>query len=84
MHNGIPGWASGDLFREHSNKKGVYQMYGRIDEQIVLSNGEKTNPVPLGTYTLNSIFICIIYCTRTNTSPRSEYCDGSLFWPRKV
>jgi long-subunit acyl-CoA synthetase (AMP-forming) len=42
------GYATGDLLQEHPSIKGYYKLYGRVDEQIVLSTGEKTNPVPLG------------------------------------
>ena len=34
--------------QEHPVHKGLYKIYGRADEQIMLSTGEKTNPVPLG------------------------------------
>jgi hypothetical protein len=46
--NGKPGYTTGDLLQEHPTAKGFYRIYGRADEQIMLSTGEKTNPVPLG------------------------------------
>ena len=46
--DGKPGYATGDLLQEHPTQKGLYKIYGRVDEQIILSTGEKTNPVPLG------------------------------------
>ncbi|VDB87373.1 unnamed protein product [Peniophora sp. CBMAI 1063] len=45
--NGKPGFATGDLVQEHPLYKGIYKIFGRADEQIMLSTGEKTNPVPL-------------------------------------
>ncbi|KAI0031502.1 acetyl-CoA synthetase-like protein [Vararia minispora EC-137] len=45
--DGKPGFATGDLIQPHPTMKGFYKVYGRIDEQIMLSTGEKTNPVPL-------------------------------------
>ncbi|KZV68636.1 acetyl-CoA synthetase-like protein [Peniophora sp. CONT] len=44
---GKPGYTTGDLVQEHPTHKGFYKIYGRADEQIMLSTGEKTNPVPL-------------------------------------
>ena len=35
-----------DLFQPHATKPNLWQFYGRIDDIIVLSNGEKFNPVP--------------------------------------
>ncbi|MCJ1280743.1 hypothetical protein MMC26_000060 [Xylographa opegraphella] len=35
-----------DLFQPHRTKANLWQFYGRIDDVIVLSNGEKFNPVP--------------------------------------
>ena len=35
-----------DLFQPHATKTHLWQFYGRIDDIIVLSNGEKFNPVP--------------------------------------
>ena len=46
--NGRPGYATGDLVQEHPVHKGLFKIHGRADEQIMHSNGEKTNPVPLG------------------------------------
>jgi hypothetical protein len=46
--NGKPGFATGDLLQPHPTVDGWYRIYGRADEQIMLSTGEKTNPVPLG------------------------------------
>ncbi|CAG8935291.1 unnamed protein product [Penicillium salamii] len=35
---------TGDLFRKHTSKPGLWQYQGRGDDIIVLSNGEKFNP----------------------------------------
>ncbi|RPD58184.1 acetyl-CoA synthetase-like protein [Lentinus tigrinus ALCF2SS1-7] len=40
-------YATSDLVIPHSTKSGLWKIVGRADEQIILSNGEKTNPVPL-------------------------------------
>ncbi|KAK0744490.1 hypothetical protein B0T21DRAFT_429030 [Apiosordaria backusii] len=38
-------WWTHDLFEEHPTKKGLWKFAGRLDDIIVLSNGEKVNPV---------------------------------------
>ena len=39
-------WHTNDLFRAHPIKPNLWQFHGRTDDIIVLSNGEKFNPVP--------------------------------------
>lgn len=50
-HNypGVREWRTKDLFRPHPDKEGLWQFYGRRDDILVLSNGEKFNPVPTET-----------------------------------
>ena len=47
-HNlpGVSEWRTKDLFRQHPSKPSLWQYYGRRDDIIVFSNGEKYNPVP--------------------------------------
>ncbi|KAM5543040.1 hypothetical protein V8D89_003424 [Ganoderma adspersum] len=40
-------YSMNDLAMPHLARPGLWKIVGRADEQIVLSNGEKTNPVPL-------------------------------------
>jgi thioester reductase-like protein len=48
-HNlpGIPEYRTKDLFKQHPEKPGLWRYSGRRDDIIVLSNGEKFNPVPM-------------------------------------
>ncbi|KAJ4394813.1 hypothetical protein N0V93_004033 [Gnomoniopsis smithogilvyi] len=39
-------WHTKDLFKPHPTKPGLWTFHGRIDDIVVLSNGEKFNPVP--------------------------------------
>ncbi|KAL8774316.1 MAG: hypothetical protein Q9209_001067 [Squamulea sp. 1 TL-2023] len=39
-------WRTKDLFRPHASKPNLWRFHGRTDDIIVLSNGEKFNPVP--------------------------------------
>ncbi|KAH7340351.1 hypothetical protein B0J17DRAFT_315649 [Rhizoctonia solani] len=41
------GYATKDLVIPHPTKSGLWKIVGRLDDQIVLLNGEKTNPVPI-------------------------------------
>lgn len=34
----------------HPTRKGLWKVVGRVDDQIMHSTGEKTNPGPLGEY----------------------------------
>ncbi|KAF4612669.1 hypothetical protein D9613_011881 [Agrocybe pediades] len=45
--NGVDAYATSDLFTEHPQKPGYWRIYGRKDDQIMHSTGEKTNPGPL-------------------------------------
>lgn len=42
---GISEWRTKDLFERHPSKKGLWLYKGRKDDVLVLSNGEKFNPV---------------------------------------
>lgn len=49
FHN-LPGenpFYTKDLFTQHPTKPNLYKYYGRRDDILVLSNGEKVNPIPL-------------------------------------
>ncbi len=46
--NGQPAYDTNDIVVEHPTKKGWWRIYGRADDQIMHSTGEKTNPGPLG------------------------------------
>lgn len=44
---GLKEWRTKDLFKPHSSKPNLWRFHGRKDDIIVLSNGEKLNPVPM-------------------------------------
>ncbi len=50
--DGQDAYSMNDLAVPHPTRPGLWRIVGRADEQIVLSNGEKTNPVPLGQFFL--------------------------------
>jgi thioester reductase-like protein len=43
---GIKEYESRDLFKKHPSQRGLWKFHGRKDDIIVLSNGEKFNPIP--------------------------------------
>ncbi|KAF7798293.1 hypothetical protein EIP86_009512 [Pleurotus ostreatoroseus] len=50
--DGKDAFSTNDLFIPHESKPGLWKIYGRSDDQIMLSTGEKTNPGPLETMLL--------------------------------
>ena len=40
-------WRTKDLFKPHPKKPNLWRFHGRLDDIVVLSNGEKFNPVPI-------------------------------------
>lgn len=44
---GIDAYATSDLLVPHPTKPGYWKVFGRTDDQIMHSTGEKTNPGPL-------------------------------------
>nr|WGM49229.1 carboxylic acid reductase [Boreostereum vibrans] len=45
--DGRPMYRTSDLLQRHPTEPTLYRVYGRADDQIMLSTGEKTNPGPL-------------------------------------
>ncbi|KAI0062574.1 acetyl-CoA synthetase-like protein [Artomyces pyxidatus] len=45
--DGRDAYATSDLLLPHPTRQGLWKIYGRKDDQIMLSTGEKTNPGPL-------------------------------------
>ncbi|CAE6439222.1 unnamed protein product, partial [Rhizoctonia solani] len=46
--DGKPAYKTKDLVVRHPLKPELWKIFGRLDDQIVLMNGEKTNPGPMG------------------------------------
>nr|UXY92114.1 ATP/NADPH-dependent carboxylic acid reductase [Trametes cinnabarina] len=45
--DGRPAYSTSDLLQRHPTKHNLFRVYGRADDQLMLSTGEKTNPAPL-------------------------------------
>ncbi|QRW17427.1 AMP binding enzyme [Rhizoctonia solani] len=46
--DGRPAYKTKDLVIRHPHKPDLWKVVGRLDDQIILLNGEKTNPGPIG------------------------------------
>ncbi|KAK0190058.1 hypothetical protein F5146DRAFT_1139593 [Armillaria mellea] len=45
--NGVRAYDTTDLFIRHPTNPKMFKCYGRHDDQIIHSTGEKTNPIPI-------------------------------------
>ncbi|KAJ7261532.1 hypothetical protein C8J57DRAFT_1471415 [Mycena rebaudengoi] len=45
--DGVPAYDTNDIVQRHPEVPTLYRVYGRVDDQIMHSNGEKTNPGPI-------------------------------------
>ncbi|KAJ7853342.1 hypothetical protein B0H14DRAFT_2758642 [Mycena olivaceomarginata] len=45
--DGVPALNTKDLILRHPTNPNLWKIFGRQDDQIIHSNGEKTNPVPI-------------------------------------
>lgn len=43
----VEEWRTRDLFKPHPSNPNLWRFHGRTDDILVLSNGEKFNPVPM-------------------------------------
>ena len=50
IFDGKPAYFTSDLLQQHPTKPHLFRVYGRADDQLMLSTGEKTNPAPLGPF----------------------------------
>ncbi|KAI0651021.1 acetyl-CoA synthetase-like protein [Trametes meyenii] len=76
--NGRPACTTSDLFEEHPKNSDLFRVYGRADDQIMLSTGEKTNPVPMEAILLQdpNISSAIIF-------GRGRFQNGIIIQPQK-
>ncbi|KAG8684167.1 hypothetical protein FRC08_013838, partial [Ceratobasidium sp. 394] len=56
-YQGQPAYRSKDLVKRHPNKPNLWRFVGRLDDQIILLNGEKTNPGAMEVEILNSSLV---------------------------
>ncbi|KAG8707500.1 hypothetical protein FRC08_000466 [Ceratobasidium sp. 394] len=56
-YQGQPAYRSKDLVKRHPNKPNLWRFVGRLDDQIILLNEEKTNPGAMEVEILNSSLV---------------------------
>ncbi|TCD63425.1 putative NRPS-like protein biosynthetic cluster [Steccherinum ochraceum] len=76
-HNGHDAYATSDLFIRHHKRPGFWKLFGRKDDQIMLSTGEKTNPGPL-----ESILNTDLRIRDSIMFGRGRFQNGVLIEPR--
>ncbi|KAG8908187.1 hypothetical protein FRB99_008730 [Tulasnella sp. 403] len=54
---GKPAYSTNDLLVRHPTNPNLWRIYGRADDQIMLSSGEKTNPGPIESILCKDPFI---------------------------
>ncbi|THH13763.1 hypothetical protein EW146_g6494 [Bondarzewia mesenterica] len=53
--DGKPAFATRDLFKRHPSDPTLWKVWGRADEQIMLSSGEKASHLPLSTHYISDM-----------------------------
>ncbi|KAK0451172.1 NRPS-like enzyme [Desarmillaria tabescens] len=74
--DGVKAFDTKDLVQLHPSNRNLFKVYGRADEQIMHSTGEKTNPVPIeaGLVTDKRIAAAMMF-------GRSKFQPGVLILP---
>ncbi|GAW08556.1 Linear gramicidin synthase subunit D [Lentinula edodes] len=57
MVDGVPGYATSDVFAPHPTKADLWKIVGRADDVIIHSSGEKTVPHPFEFAVMRSPFV---------------------------
>ncbi|RPD67101.1 acetyl-CoA synthetase-like protein [Lentinus tigrinus ALCF2SS1-7] len=75
--DGVDAYATSDLLEPHPTRPGLWKYHGRMDDQIILSNGEKTNPGPLETIINNDPHVqaCLMF-------GQGKFQNGVLIEPK--
>ncbi|RPD77318.1 acetyl-CoA synthetase-like protein [Lentinus tigrinus ALCF2SS1-7] len=75
---GRPAYATSDLLQQHPTKKNLFRVFGRSDDQLILSTGEKTNPAPLEAILLQDphVSACLMF-------GRGRFQNGVLIQPKE-
>ncbi|TFY81856.1 hypothetical protein EWM64_g2159 [Hericium alpestre] len=74
--NGKRAYETNDLVQRHAKDPELWRVYGRTDDQIMLSTGEKTNPGPI-----ESILLKDRYVAAALMFGRGKFQNGVLITP---
>ncbi|KAH9911783.1 acetyl-CoA synthetase-like protein [Epithele typhae] len=77
-YDGRPAYATSDLLQQHPTKPHLFRVFGRADDQLMLSTGEKTNPAPLEAILLQDprVYACLMF-------GRGRFQNGILVQPKE-
>jgi hypothetical protein len=73
-----PAFATNDLVKQHSSDRTLWTIWGRSDDQIVLSTGEKTNPAPI-----ESLFLQHPHILNAVMFGHGQICNGIILLLKK-
>ncbi|KAI0712723.1 acetyl-CoA synthetase-like protein [Cerioporus squamosus] len=75
---GRPAYSTSDLLERHPTKHHLFRVFGRADDQLMLSTGEKTNPAPLEAILLQDphVHACLMF-------GRGRFQNGILIQPKE-
>ncbi|KAI0758786.1 acetyl-CoA synthetase-like protein [Fomes fomentarius] len=75
--DGRPAYSTSDLLQRHPTKHHLFRVFGRADDQLMLSTGEKTNPAPLEAILLQdpNVYACLMF-------GRGRLQNGILIQPK--
>ncbi|ETW76160.1 tridomain enzyme adenylation-thiolation-dehydrogenase [Heterobasidion irregulare TC 32-1] len=76
--DGRGAYRTNDLLQRHPQNPLLWKVFGRADEQLMLSNGEKTNPVPL-----EAILVRDTHVASAIMFGRGRFQNGVLIEPKK-
>ncbi|KIK61185.1 hypothetical protein GYMLUDRAFT_43259 [Collybiopsis luxurians FD-317 M1] len=76
--DGRPAYATSDLLEAHPTSPNMFRVFGRADDQLMLSTGEKTNPGPL-----ESILLQDPHVSAALMFGRGRFQNGILVQPTK-
>ncbi|KAI0673239.1 acetyl-CoA synthetase-like protein [Trametes maxima] len=76
--DGRPAYSTSDLLQRHPTKHHLFRVFGRSDDQLMLSTGEKTNPAPLEAILVQDphVHACLMF-------GRGRFQNGVLIQPKE-
>ncbi|RDX49617.1 acetyl-CoA synthetase-like protein [Lentinus brumalis] len=76
---GRPAYSTSDLIERHPTKHNLFRVFGRADDQLMLSTGEKTNPAPLEAILCQDphVHACLMF-------GRGRFQNGILIQPKEL
>ncbi|KAI0350560.1 acetyl-CoA synthetase-like protein [Trametes cingulata] len=79
--DGRPAYSTSDLLQRHPTKHHLFRVYGRADDQLMLSTGEKTNPAPLAS--VEAILVQDPHVHACLMFGRGRFQNGVLIQPKE-